>query len=298
MSTEKLLTALALTTLFSFAAAREPWPMSAGPAGPAPANFADLLFLDDFNTDECEPYEERPRFITPSGSWSSPGNVQFQTFTVQATQRGGGIVDATLNSGHVADIKPRLVACVDTACTGGSIVDHFRIEQFGNAPEGDYPIDYNMTVDYGDRLDCWEPNNRIEDARLIQQERSVFAYMIEGYVENDLPTADYADWYRFTLREQGRIRIEIRQPPGDHRLRIQVFDRPDGNVASVLMDDAIQPVPGQPYTSISANPVPPGVYYVQIGLALQDSDTVRGDDPEPPHWTEEYELFISSTPTP
>jgi hypothetical protein len=278
-------------------------------------NFFDIVFFDNFNTDDCFPYDAKPRLSSPGGNWTEPENVQFQTFSVPASQRGGGIIDATLSSGRLDDIKPRLFACVDRECDGGSIAGNtnvdgnparvrfqaepgqsyeFKIEQFGNASADDYPVTYSMTINYSDRLDCWEPNDELARSRLIQPEQSVFAYMIEGFTENRLTTGSYADWYRVTLREEAFIRIEIRQPAGNHRMSLKVFDQPDDSLADVLMEGARQPEAGEPFTAISTRARAAGVYFVRVGLSLQDDNSADGEDPGPAHWMEEYEMVVDS----
>lgn len=288
--------------------------------------FVDIIYRDDFNTDECEPYGASPQFITIGGEWTEPEQLQFESFTVPAGQRGGGIIDATLTSGLVAEIQPRLFACVSPEnCEGeGTIAGHtgnlqdspdparirfqaapgqlyrFKIEQFGNASPEEYPVDYTLTIDYGDRLDCWEPNNRIEQSRLMQQQQSVIGYMIEGYVDNSLTTGAYADWYRFTLREEEFINIDIPQPAGNHRMSIAVFENRDGTGSVLLEGDDVggrQPVRGQPFSVNSTRARTPGVYFIRVGLVLQDGSKVEGWDPGLEHWLEEYAMVVSSTDT-
>jgi len=285
---------------------------AAGPGSPGltAAGDVQLVFFDNFESDEGFPYEPDPRFASIAGAWPAQFTEQLETFTVPAAQRGGGIIDASLTSSN-SEVRPRLFACVDATCDGGSIVGHtntdgstarvrfqaapgqqyrFIIDQFGNAPAEQYPVAYTLTVDYSDRLDCWEANNQVQQARLISRDESVFAYMLEGYRDNFLTTGTYQDWYRFDLRQEAFVEFDFPQPAGQHLMRVAVFDSPDGT-GSVLVEDQ-QETAGQPFTAITTRARDPGTYYIQIRLVLSDDGNVSGFGPAPEHWSEEYEMIV------
>lgn len=285
---------------------------------PAPADtVAGIIFFDNFEPPKCVPYDPDPRVISISGAWPAQFTEQFETFTVPAAQRGGGIIDATLTAGST-EFFPRLFACADPECSGGAIVGdtnldgdpsrvrfqaapgqqyHFILDQRGNASAEDYPVSSTLTIDYSDRLDCWEPNNQITRARLVATDQSIFAYMLEGYTQNSLPTGTYQDWYQFELSEQALIEVDIPQPAGQHLMRVQLFDVPDSSVASVLMTGQ-QEEAGQPFTAVSTRVQDPGVYYIRIRLALSDDGNVSGSDPAPEHWQTQYEMIVNPRPEP
>ena len=304
---------LALTAVFLITAAC--CPLLAADAGPRAAGGAEIIFFDNFEFDECFPYDPDPRFETIAGAWPAQFTEQLETFTVPAAQRGGGIVDVSLTSGN-SDVRPRLFACVDAECSGGSIVGHtnndggasrvrfqaaagqqyrFILDQFGNAPANEYPVASTLTIDYSDRLDCWEANNQIQQARLVAKDQSVFAYMIEGYRQNSLTTGTYQDWYRFDLRQEAFIEVDIPQPAGQHLMRVQIFDVPDDTGADVLVDGQ-QDQAGQSFTAVTTRIQEPGTYYIRIRLALSDDSTVSGSGPAPEHWQTEYEMIVNPRP--
>lgn len=287
-------------------------PMLAADAGSRAAGGAEIIFFDNFESDECFPYDPDARFETIAGAWPAQFTEQLETFTVPAAQRGGGIIDVSLTSGN-SDVRPRLFACVDVECSGGSIVGHtntegstarvrfqaaagqqyrFILDQFGNAPANEYPVASTLTIDYSDRLDCWEANNQIQQARLVAKDQSVFAYMIEGYRENFLTTGTYQDWYRFDLRQEAFIEVDIPQPAGQHLMRVQIRD---DKGADVLVDGQ-QDGRGQPFTAVTTRTREPGTYFIRIRLALSDGSTVSGFGPAPEHWQTEYEMIVNPRP--
>lgn len=306
----ELSSGLAFTAVFLITAACGP--ILAADAGSRGAGGAEIIFFDNFEFDECFPYDPDPRFETIAGAWPAQFTEQLETFTVPAAQRGGGIIDVSLTSGN-SDVRPRLFACVDAECSGGSIVGHtntdgstarvrfqaaagqqyrFILDQFGNAPANEYPVASTLTIDYSDRLDCWEANNQIQQARLVAKDQSVFAYMIEGYRQNSLTTGTYQDWYRFDLRQEAFIEVDIPQPAGQHLMRVQIFDVPDDTGAAVLVDGQ-QDQAGQPFTAVTTRIQEPGTYYIRIRLALSDNSTVSGSGPAPEHWQSEYQMIVN-----
>ena len=116
---------LALTAVFLITAACGP--MLAADAASRAAGGAEIIFFDNFEFDECFPYDPDPRFENIAGAWPAQFTEQLETFTVPAAQRGGGIIDASLTSGN-SDVAPRLDACVDAECSGGSIVGHTNLD--------------------------------------------------------------------------------------------------------------------------------------------------------------------------
>ena len=306
----EFLSGLAITGVFLITTACGP--TLAADRGSRGGAGAEIIFFDNFESDECVPYDPDPRFETIAGAWPAQETEQLETFTVPAAQRGGGIIDVSLTSGN-SDVLPRLFACVDAECSGGSIVGHtnldggdsrvrfqaaagqqyrFILDQFGNAPADEYPVDSTLTIDYSDRLDCWEANNQIQQARLLAKDQSVFAYMIEGYRQNSLTAGTYQDWYRFDLRQEAFIEVNIPQPAGHHLMRAQIFDVPDDTGADVLVDGQ-QDQAGQPFTAVTTRIQEPGTYYIRIRLSLPDESEVSGFGPAPEHWQSEYEMIVN-----
>ena len=306
----EFLSGLAFTGMFLITATGGP--MLAADAASRGGGGSEIIFFDNFESDECFPYDPDPRFETIAGAWPAQFTEQLETFTVPAAQRGGGIIDVSLTSGN-SDVRPRLFACVDAECSGGSIVGHtntdggasrvrfqaaagqqyrFILDQFGNAPADEYPVDSTLTIDYSDRLDCWEANNQIQQARLVAKDQSVFAYMIEGYRQNSLTTGTYQDWYRFDLRQEAFIEVNIPQPAGQHLMRVQIFDVRDDTGADVLVDGQ-QDQAGQSFTAVTTRIQEPGTYYIRIRLALSDNSTVSGSGPAPEHWQSEYQMIVN-----
>jgi hypothetical protein len=145
----------------------------------------DVVDTPPISASSCEAYDPMPLSRGFGGLWQKPEAEGSANFYVPASQRGGGIIKATLSAGN-GDIIPDLRVCDTSSCSGGSIVTHtaidqngatvefqaaagedyhFDILQFGNAPEDDYPVAYSLTVNYEDKIDCWEGNNTVEQAK-------------------------------------------------------------------------------------------------------------------------------------
>ncbi|MFO8029254.1 MAG: T9SS type A sorting domain-containing protein [Cyclonatronaceae bacterium] len=260
----------------------------------------------------CEMYDPMPLSRGFGGQWIAPQDEQSASFYVPASRRGGGIITATLSAGS-EEISPRLRVCQDSSCVRGSIVGdtgievneatvkfqaaggqgyHFDILQFGNAPEDDYPVGYSLSVSYEDRIDCWEINNTVEQAKQLNVGDTINAYMIEGYKMNFLQSSEYADWYTFELEEEAFIEINMPQPAGMHLMRVKLFDEPDENVATVQLDGK-QENKGQPFIATTTRARAPGTYYLRVGVLLSGDGVVSGPGDQPDHWNQKYEMSVT-----
>ena len=277
-----------------------------------------MLIIDVEDTppiagNSCEMYDPQPLSRGFGGVWMQQEDEQSASFYVPASQRGGGIIRATLSAGN-AEITPDLRVCINSNCTGGSIVTHTAIEenaatvefqaaggqsyhfdilQFGNAPEEDYPVGYSLSVNFSDRIDCWEKNNNVDVAKQINIGEAVKAYMIEGFRDNALRSGEYADWYTFQLDEEAFIEINMPQPPGLHLMRVKLFDEPSEEVADVLLEGQ-QEEKGEPFIATSTRAKAPGTYYLRVGTLLSEEGTVSGTGDQPDHWNQKYEMTVTA----
>lgn len=260
---------------------------------------------------QCEPYDPEPDSTSDGGQWSAQEEARESSYTIPASQRGGGIVSATLTAGH-PDIQPRLIACADNACSGGSIagdtgsvetptaqikfeaevgIDYtFHIEQFGNAPADEYPQSYSLNVDFSPRVDCWEPNNTVAQAKGIRLDEAVQAYMLAGFETNSITSSEYVDWYAIDLRHAGTVQAAFNPPAGNHLMRVRLEDV-QGNPVTMANQ---QSTAGTPFTVESNSVVNPGLYYLRVGVLLGDDRKVEGgDDPSPLHWSQQYSMTVT-----
>lgn len=259
---------------------------------------------------QCVPYDPEPDSAGGGGSWSGPGDAKESGYSIPASQRGGGIISATLSAGH-PDIEPRLKACTDSACTGGSVagdtgssaspaaqikfeakvgVDYtFHIEQFGNAPVDDYPQGYSLSIDFSPRVDCWEPNDTAALAKSIELDEVVEAYMLAGFESSSIPSGDYVDWYAIDLRHSGTVQAVINPPAGNHLMRVRMGDELGNAVTLANQQGSV----GEAFTVESNREVDPGIYYLRVGVLVGDDRKVDGDGPPPAHWSQQYSMTVT-----
>lgn len=201
-------------------------------------------------------------------------------------------------------------ACVDSACTGGAIATDvggitglakirfegkvginytFHIEQFGNAPEEDYPEAYSLSIDFNPKVDCWEPNDRLLAARGIELGKEVQAYMLAGFENNSIPSSDFVDWYAIDLRHTGTIQATVNPPPGNHLMRLTLEDDQGNSVPLANQQDSA----GSAFTVKSNRAVNPGMYYLRVYALVADDGRATGNNTPPAHWTQQYTLSVT-----
>lgn len=258
---------------------------------------------------ECRPYDPETDSAGAGNTWQNAEEQTETPYSIPGTQRGGGVVTATLSTGNAA-IRPRLFACADGACADGSVVGHtateggpakvqfearvgtsytFINDQFGAAPEDDYPVAHTLSIDFSPRVDCWEPNDTRAGARGIVLGEPIEAYMLEGFEDNFLRSGEQVDWYVADMRHPGWLEVDVSQPAGGHLMRV-VVETEAGD--SVLMENQ-QVVAGAPFIVTSTRARAPGLYWIRIGVLLQDNTTVSGNGDPPAHWDQKYKATVS-----
>jgi hypothetical protein len=260
---------------------------------------------------ECVPYQPTPAPGGKSGQWEEPEGVDGYAYSVPSSDRGGGVVRVTLSAGH-PDIIPWLevrasgddngtVVVANAAGTNdeGEAVAYFEgkagqsytitCRQFGNAPEDMYPISFSSVASFQSKVDCWEPNDYPDDAKLIALDDPVSAYMIAGHAFNAVTPVEYDDWYRVEIPESGHLVIDVTVPAGDHIMKVLIEDL-DGNQ---ILAGGVPQQPGVPFTVTTNNPLAPGTYRVLVGAAVPDVAMINGDQDPPRHWSQQY-IFTAS----
>lgn len=257
---------------------------------------------------ECRPYDPEFDSKGAGNNWQAPEDETQTEYTIPSSQRGGGIVTATLSSG---DVRPRLIVCAEGSCSDGSIVGDTAIEggaarvqfearigtsytffnrQFGNAPEDDYPVSHSLSIDFSPRVDCWEPNNTRMEARGIVLDDPIEAYMLAGFETNFATSSEFVDWYIVDMRHPGRLEVDVSQPAGGHLMRVAV-ETEAGD--SVLMENSRQSVAGSPFIVTSTRTLDPAIYLIRIGVLLSDDAAVPGNDAVPDHWGQKYQATVT-----
>jgi hypothetical protein len=252
---------------------------------------------------ECAPYQP----TSPEGGlisyWSAPGTEESYSFTVPESDRGGGIVTATLTSDH-----PDIIAWIIVQAAGddvGAIVDNIggpatvsfegragqtyfiRCAQFGNATEEAYGPDsttFVSTASFQSKVDCWEPNDVRSDAKRIALDDPVTAYMLAGYTWNSLPAAEYSDWYRVALPTAGTLTVDVSAALDGHLLRVRI----ENAAGSQVTAPGNPSQSGVPFSVTSSNVLSAGMYYVRLFVLVPGGSNIEGDEEPPPHWNDQY----------
>lgn len=207
------------------------------------------ITLDSLN--ECISYDPSQDSGSLSGTWEDPFDEDEYVFNVP-NDLGGGyvevihssptpiipamfsnvnpVISGTISGGSAAQTKnERARHDVFEAAPGQSY--HVRVSQFFKARLEDYPLGYSGGWTFHSRVDCYEPNNTIMEAKLIPINQVIEAYSIAGYIKSGIRNRDTLtlDWYRFNLKKRAKVKIELLQVAKDQQINLRLFNK-DENV--------------------------------------------------------------------
>ncbi len=184
---------------------------------------------------QCTPYAPTPAGRAVAETWSEPNERDDVGFSVPGDP-GGGWVETKLTTD--APSKPWAVTTVagdDPGAIGSGGTDGQRridvfevapgqgyaseVRAFVNAPVDQHPWPWTWSWTFHSRVDCYEPNDTIADAKAIPLDTSVEAYLIAGHVTNGIAGNDPRtyDWYRFELEEETAVTLHVLQIPSNTR---------------------------------------------------------------------------------
>lgn len=244
-----------------------------------------------------------------SGEWSEANERIVHAITSPGNP-GGGYVTVELSESD-PDLEPRITIDNDLEA-GGAIsgaIERSTFEYFPNTTyllevypffnALSYPVGYSLSWTFTPIVDCFEPNNTIEDASKILLNKEYEASNISGYVDYFISSFsdNTYDWYRIETCEEHLMTIELSNVPDNLRLTSRWMDEDN------LVLYSTGPVFEGPETDFdrgrsSRNQMnkilPAGTYYIEVHADFIDEREVADDDPLPEHFTAApYKIKVS-----
>lgn len=198
---------------------------------------------------DCQPWEPQDSSWDITDSIDNIGAVDAHTITPPTT-RGDGIMRATMTFGKY-DGSPRLSLLADSGDQFSTASVHagdpaaadyattiflewsmatddsveLQVDEFlASATEGDYPIDYTLTLSWQDRVDCWEDNDTAAQAARMPIDATHEAWLL-GTPASDSTLRDVGeeDWYRVEIPQDAAGLSVALTPPSDITVQIEAF---------------------------------------------------------------------------
>ena len=136
---------------------------------------------------------------------------------------------------------------------------HVLVTQFIKAKEELYPLAYAGAWTFHSRVDCYEPNNTVDEAKIIPFNKMIEAYGIAGYKKYYIRNRDpeTLDWYRFELTENTNVSIELLQVASNQQMNMRLLNNDRKVVFSVSAKKG-------ELLSHKAGMLTPGTYYLEM----------------------------------
>lgn len=276
---------------------------------PTPEHFDNIYRFrietrDSAQLHECTPYPAMTVTGTTGAEWSEPNDSNEHSFTVPV-EPAAGTVEVLLIPPD--EVGPELRARMEGDAAGAIQTDGalergetarlvFEVgpgqtvfldaKSNRNAPVDEYPLSYQILWTYGSRVDCYEPNDTMEEAKAIPTDTDIEAYFLFKRGGDAHQLGEHSDWYRFQLDAPAEVTVRMLAVPSDTISSITLLDA-EGNSLGLAH---AQGVAGGTYT-LSPRSLAAGGYFIhaQTGsFASNKSVAVGVDATNPEHFDQTY----------
>ena len=264
---------------------------------------------DSKGVDDCISSNPESSTDQISGEWSEANERNIHAITSPGYP-GGGYVTVQISEND-PDLEPRIIIDNDLSAGGAisgaigtSTFEYFpgttyqlEVYPFFNALS--YPVGYSLSWTFTPLVDCFEPNNTIEDASKILLNTEYEASNISGYIDYNIAAFDdnTYDWYRIETCEEHLMTIELSNVPDNVRLSSRWMDEDKlvlystGPVYEGAETDFNR---GRSSRNQMNKILPAGIYYIEIHADFIEERAVADDDPLPEHFTAQpYKIKVS-----
>lgn len=270
--------------------------------------------------DDCRRYQVGDFSGSYQGSWEEVNDTHsFPGLIPAVSDVGGGYYTISLTNG--SGIYPGLIikssmddsGAISSGTAAGSDTPTERVCTFLAHPGVSYDViahyssyvvvegavDYVVSWTFKGKMDCYEPNDFIEDAKFIPKNEPIEAYAITGYIMNSntsggSPTFDY---YKVQVFEPAKLKMELLDVPESIKLRVNILNA-DGITLGVNYDvisGDINADGGLFYTTTNSV-VQPGTYIIKIEVAGTRKTVINqfSNEEMPDHWKNPYMFKVTT----
>ncbi|NGX84788.1 hypothetical protein [Aequorivita sp. KMM 9714] len=269
---------------------------------------------------DCSPYQVGDYTAIKNGTWLEVNDEHNYPGLLSAVSDAGGgyyTVSLTNDSGIVPWMTIRSsddpYGSISSGSAIGSQTPTERKTSFLVHPGVSYDVDaiyssyinvnhaVNYTIEYTftGRMDCWEPNDFIEDAKAIPKNESIEAYAITGYKfnYNDSGSPQTHDYYKVQVFEPAKLQMELLQVPTSIKLRVNML-KSDGVVLGVQYDVISGDVNGDggKFYTTTNQVLQPGIYILKVEIAGSRKTVINqwNNETIPDHWDTPYKFKVTT----
>ncbi|MEO0601213.1 MAG: hypothetical protein AAF211_07240 [Myxococcota bacterium] len=259
---------------------------------------------DDEQAHECTPYLPTVEATAQSGMWSEPNDRQDGFFSTPSDP-GGGILTVTLEASDDS-LGPWLLLDFDSmdaaaVTSGGEEPGDAAVHVIQVGPGETYtadvypffnadlyPVSFTLSWAFDGRMDCYEPNDDLTNAKAIPTNQPIEAYALGRRDGDRMSYPTFDDFYRFETQHPD-ARVELTGVPPNLRMKLGLYEGP------AETDSARGLATGE---SLALLVEEPGTYFLQVAVLSSDTpDTMtEPDDERPDHWDTPYALQIVDLP--
>lgn len=171
----------------------------------------------------------------------------------------------------------------------------FEARQSASADADEYPLSWSLSWNEVIIPDCWEPNDTVDDAKLIAFDVPIRGYEITGLSTGGVfPDETLNDFYAIDVPSAGEVFLDMNQVPGDALLRVRFHDG-EGEVISSPGTGVADP---SETFSQAIEFDEAGRYYVNVRPTISPTYSIddNHEGPLPSSWTTPYQMVLSFTP--
>lgn len=269
---------------------------------------------------ECVTYEAKSFSGSKSGTWSVANEVDnYPGLLPAVTDPAGGYYIVTLTSEVSTpwiDISipgdPYPIINGSNGLTISSPNANFRkvaflaypgvsydvfVNPFQNSPN--FPENYTISWEYVGIMDCYENNDEFNKAKFVPKNITLDAYANAGY-KNVGPAHNRFDWYKVTVNQTSKLRVDIMQSPNDEFMNVKLFRQDNSQLTATRTDvsgNSGAAQPGTLYSVTSNNTLQPGTYYISIeayNAADNRKYDINNGETMPDAWTKPYKFRVTT----
>ena len=164
-----------------------------------------------------------------------------------------------------------------------------------------HPVNYTLEWTFTGRMDCYEPNDYMSEAKSIPKNQTIEAYAITGYTKNSNVSGDPQtfDYYKVQIFEPSKIKMELLQVPSTVNLNVKIFTLDGTQIIAdrELISGGDTHNDGAKYSSTTNKVLNPGTYIISVEVGGSRKTKINyyiNNETIPEHWTKPYKFKVNT----
>lgn len=271
---------------------------------------------------DCTPYQVGDFSDSRLGTWDEVNEIDKYPGLLPAVADAGGgyyTVLLTNDSGIVPGLTIRVSGDTTGVILNGSAAGTDNTEarkvsflahpgisydvdvEYTSYVNVNHPVNYTIEWTFTGKMDCYEANDYIGEAKSIPKNQTIEAYAITGYTKNSNISGDPQtfDYYKVVVFEPAKLKMELQQVPSTVNLNVKIFT-PDGTQIIAdreLISGGAIPDDGSKYSSTTNRVLNPGTYIISVEVGGSRKTKINyfvNNETIPDHWETPYKFKVTT----